>query len=134
MFNALGHSDLWVACAVDNGYIIRSEKIKGVRERTNASDPLNCPTNDRGWATKNLTAFAELTKRKRDSDATIEKPSGCLWRTQEAAEYLGTTEGTLRIWCFEKRLYFKIGRSVRFRRSDLDRWIDEQLVPEAKQL
>ena len=48
---------------------------------------------------------------------------------QEAAEYLKTTPATLRCRVSRRQVPFvKIGRSVRFRVSDLDKWIDRQAV------
>ncbi|EHQ29809.1 helix-turn-helix domain-containing protein [Mucilaginibacter paludis] len=49
---------------------------------------------------------------------------------KEAARYLGVTPGTLAVWACTKRYnlaYLKIGRSVRYRRSELDRFLDVSL-------
>ena len=49
----------------------------------------------------------------------------------EAAEYLGTTPGTLATWACTQAVrvpYVKVGRSVRYRRRDLDRWLESRLV------
>lgn len=44
---------------------------------------------------------------------------------EEAADYLGFAEQTLRKWVSNDRIpYKKIGRNVRFRRSELDEWIE----------
>jgi len=46
-----------------------------------------------------------------------------------AAEFLGCTVGTLRVWTHKKMVpYYKIGRSVRFRISDLQDWANERRV------
>ena len=51
------------------------------------------------------------------------------WSTEEAADYLGCTEGTLRVWVSKKRVpYVKVGRLVRFRKADLDAWLDRNAV------
>lgn len=47
-----------------------------------------------------------------------------------AAKYLGLSPGTLAVWDCTKRQNLnpiKIGRSVRYRRSDLDKFIEQQL-------
>jgi hypothetical protein len=47
----------------------------------------------------------------------------------EAAAYLGFTAGTLAVWDCTKRYDLrpiKIGRSIRYRRADLDRFLEEQ--------
>ncbi|RCR68488.1 helix-turn-helix domain-containing protein [Larkinella punicea] len=47
-----------------------------------------------------------------------------------AAEYLRVAVGTLAVWDCTKRYDLnpiKIGRAVRYRRSDLDKFIEQQL-------
>lgn len=54
------------------------------------------------------------------------KTSSDLLNRREAAEYLGVTEGTLAVWASLKRYslpYVKIGRLVKYRRTDLDAFI-----------
>ena len=51
---------------------------------------------------------------------------------KEAAELLGTTEGTLAVWPYNKRYDLpmgKIGRLVKYRLSDLMAFIDARTVP-----
>lgn len=56
-----------------------------------------------------------------------------LMRIEEAAEYLGFAKQTLRNWVSDGRIpYVKIGRSVRFRRSELDEWVEEQDTSDAR--
>ena len=51
------------------------------------------------------------------------------WNTAEAAQYIGCTSGTLRVWVSKRRVpYIKVGSLVKFRKSDLDRWLDKQAV------
>lgn len=51
------------------------------------------------------------------------------WSNVEAAEYLGLTPGTLRVWVSKKKIpYVKVGGKVRFRKSDLDGFLDANLV------
>ena len=49
---------------------------------------------------------------------------------QQASQYLGVSQAALRAW---KRggkgpVFFRAGKLLRFRRSDLDLWIEGQLV------
>ncbi len=50
---------------------------------------------------------------------------------REAAAYLGITERTLAVWACVKRYnlpYVKIGRLVKYRRSDLDTFIEKRTI------
>lgn len=50
---------------------------------------------------------------------------------KEAAEYLCTTEATLATWRCTRRYpipFVKLGRSVRYRRSDLEKFIADRVV------
>lgn len=50
---------------------------------------------------------------------------------QQAAEYLGVTPRTLAIWACVKRYplpYVKVGRLVKYRRSDLEAFIARRTV------
>jgi excisionase family DNA binding protein len=54
-----------------------------------------------------------------------------LLNTTQAAEYLGTTTGTLEVWRSAKRYnipYIKVGRLVRYRLSDLDDFIRSRTI------
>ena len=49
---------------------------------------------------------------------------------REAADYLRISPGTLAVWDCTKRYDLKplkVGRSVRYRRSELDKFIERQL-------
>lgn len=47
----------------------------------------------------------------------------------EASEYLGISKLTLYGWVSARKLGFvKVGRLVRFKQHDLDRWIDQHTV------
>lgn len=53
-------------------------------------------------------------------------PKSDLLSREQAAEYLGVTSQTLAIWASTKRYelpYVKIGRLVKYRKSDLDKFI-----------
>jgi excisionase family DNA binding protein len=51
--------------------------------------------------------------------------------TTDAANYLGITTGTLNVWRCTKRYqipYIKVGRLVKYRRSDLDTWLESRTI------
>lgn len=51
---------------------------------------------------------------------------------KSAAKYLSIAPGTLAVWDCTKRYNLKplkIGRTVRYRRSDLDKFLEERLQP-----
>lgn len=57
--------------------------------------------------------------------------SRILFTQKEAAAYLGTTVGTLNTWRHygkDKIPYVRWGNRIRYRKEDLDAWIEEQLV------
>ena len=59
---------------------------------------------------------------------TLQKNTDLL-TNEEAAAYLGLKPGTLDVWRSTKRYslpYIKVGRLVRYRKSDLDRFLEEQ--------
>ena len=50
-------------------------------------------------------------------------------RYNDAAQYLGIAEYTLRRWASEKRIaHYKVGKAVFFKVEDLDRFIDSGKV------
>ncbi len=54
-----------------------------------------------------------------------------LMTRKEAAEYLGIRPQTLACWASTQREtipYVRVGRSVRYRKSDLDAWIESRVV------
>jgi len=57
---------------------------------------------------------------------------------RQAAKFLGISPGTLRLWRSEGRAprYFRAGKLVRYRRTDIDIWIMDRLtdVPAAKEV
>jgi excisionase family DNA binding protein len=51
--------------------------------------------------------------------------------TAEAAEYLGVRPQTLSVWRSNKRYpipFIKVGQGVRYRKSDLDAWLESRTV------
>ena len=66
-----------------------------------------------------------------DADALSTTYSSGLFSREQAAAYLGVTIGTLGVWACTKRYklpYVKIGRSVKYRKSDLDDFISSHTV------
>ncbi|WP_078350666.1 helix-turn-helix domain-containing protein [Mucilaginibacter pedocola] len=54
-----------------------------------------------------------------------------LLNRKEAARYINFSPGTLAVWDCTKRYELhpiKIGKSVRYRRSDLDRFLEQSLI------
>jgi excisionase family DNA binding protein len=54
-----------------------------------------------------------------------------LFNTQFAAQYLGVTVSTLEVWRSTKRYplpYVKVGRLVKYRRADLDAFLESRTV------
>lgn len=49
---------------------------------------------------------------------------------KEAGEYLQVPEGTLRQWRYlaQGPPYCRAGRAIRYRRADVDRWLEAQRV------
>ena len=51
------------------------------------------------------------------------------WSAYEAAGYLGCSVGTLRNWTSKRKVPFiKVGGLTRFRKEDLDTWLNERRV------
>jgi len=54
-----------------------------------------------------------------------------LLNEQQAAEFLGVVPGTLSVWRSTKRYaipFIKCGRLVRYRRADLEKWLESRTV------
>ncbi len=50
---------------------------------------------------------------------------------EQAADFLGTTPGNLAVWRCERRVnlpYIKVGKSVRYRVEDLQRFVEQRTV------
>lgn len=49
-----------------------------------------------------------------------------LWTLQDVCTYLKMTPGTIRSFVFRRVIpHVKLGRHVRFRKSDIERWYEE---------
>ena len=56
-----------------------------------------------------------------------------LLTTKEAADYIGVLPGTLGIWrCTKRHMipFIKVGRLVKYRKSDLDTFLDQRTIRE----
>ncbi len=54
-----------------------------------------------------------------------------LFSNIEAAEYIGVKPSSLEVWRCTKRYaipYIKCGRLVRYRRSDLEQWLESRTI------
>lgn len=63
--------------------------------------------------------------------STTQPIKGDLLNTEQAAVYLGVTPRTLEVWRCVKRHaipYIKVGRLVKYRKSDLDAWLVSHTV------
>jgi excisionase family DNA binding protein len=69
---------------------------------------------------------------KENNEAIILNPStDPLYSRHEAAEYLGVATQTLAIWASTKRYHLrmvKVGRLAKYRKSELDRFVNERTV------
>jgi excisionase family DNA binding protein len=64
-----------------------------------------------------------------EGSVTLNKNPQGTWSKAEAARYLGCTEGTLAVWVSKRKVPFvRVNRLVRFRKRDLDMWLDENMV------
>ena len=76
---------------------------------------------------QNLSINDYLTRRVAMTGKTN---SETLFTRKEAARYLRVSPGTLAVWDCTKRYNLrplKVGRAVRYRKSDLDNFLEEQL-------
>lgn len=52
-----------------------------------------------------------------------------LLTTKQASEYLGITVGSLAVWRTTKRYnipYIKVGALIKYKKSDLDQWLESR--------
>lgn len=69
--------------------------------------------------------------RQQDPQQMRSERGVSLLETTAAAEYLGVAPRTLTVWRCTKRYmipYIKVGRLVRYRRDDLDLWLESRTV------
>ncbi len=67
----------------------------------------------------------ELRRQNKAQQPTVRE----IMDVQQAAEYLGLSEYTLREWVRKRKIpHLKVNGSLRFRKSKLDRWLDHHEV------
>lgn len=55
------------------------------------------------------------------------QPDTTMWRAVDVAAYLKVSEATIRARILDKTIPFhKVGRLVRFRRAEIDAWVESQ--------
>lgn len=72
---------------------------------------------------------AVLAELDAETAARKKLDRGVLLTRSEAAEYLGVAAGTLACWAVtgaHDLPFERVGRQVRYRKADLDRWLDGQ--------
>ena len=58
------------------------------------------------------------------------RPDAILWNTPELAAYLNVKETTIRYWVHIGYIpYIKFQSLVRFRKTDIDAWLDQRTAP-----
>jgi excisionase family DNA binding protein len=74
------------------------------------------------------------TKQTKKAKSSVPTPSDSLLNVDEAAAYLGLTEKSVRKRVGGRTIpYIKVGALLRFRRADLDAWLDENsFAPEGE--
>lgn len=56
-----------------------------------------------------------------------------LYNLKEISEYLGLSESCIYTWVNQRQIPFiKLGRSLKFRFKDIERWIDENTIVSEK--
>jgi len=77
--------------------------------------------------------FLDTRSYLNDESAAASTTYDELFTTKRAAKYLGFETNTLAVWRSNGRhnlKFVRIGRSVRYRKSELDRFLDEGMKPE----
>lgn len=72
------------------------------------------------------SAASPIALAAAQGNATSARAADPLLDRPQAAEYLGVTPGTLEVWASTGRYslpFVKVGRSVKYRKSDLDAWL-----------
>jgi len=61
---------------------------------------------------------------------TLTQPQAILWNTPQIAAYLNVKESTIRYWVHVKYIpHIKFQSLVRFRKTDIDAWLDRRTAP-----
>jgi excisionase family DNA binding protein len=60
----------------------------------------------------------------------LAQPQAILWNTPQIAAYLNVKESTIRYWVHVKYIpHIKFQSLVRFRKTDIDAWLDKRTAP-----
>jgi excisionase family DNA binding protein len=92
--------------------------------------PLNVPAGVVTTA-KSRVRDAEVNLQIKPDRSDSQQPHP-LYSSRDAANYLGIAGGTLEIWRCTKRHqipFIRVGRLIKYRKVDLDAWLDAQTVP-----
>jgi excisionase family DNA binding protein len=82
-------------------------------------------------ARRNGAAGNRFQHMKGITMATAAPPTSDLLTAEEAAAYLGVRPQTLAVWRLNRRYplpFIKVGSKVRYRRSDLERFLEERTI------
>lgn len=61
-----------------------------------------------------------------DQDPLFDNRIDSLMTIQDVSRFLKISEGTIRDWIFKRKIPFrKIGRAIRFKQSEIERWINQ---------
>lgn len=76
-----------------------------------------------------MEPFDVLWGHTEQLEEDVSESQNCNMDTEQAAKYLRLSPLTLRAWVAQRKIpHVRVGRLVRFRRRDLDRWLDERFV------
>ncbi len=75
------------------------------------------------------TAVERMAHVTTDPAGSGTKPAAEMLTSRQAAVHLGCEYGTMEVWRAKRRgpPYVKVGRLVRYRRQDLDRWLKDRV-------
>jgi len=70
-----------------------------------------------------------VSKEDRTERKGSKRPKGEYLRSEHLSEYLQISLSTVRSWIYQRKIpYFKFGRKVFFKRSDIERWAEDRKV------
>jgi excisionase family DNA binding protein len=76
-----------------------------------------------------LMAFPLLNLSAMEFEKEQELKNSGFWGVQDLSNYLGIKTSTLYAWVGEKKIpHYKVGQLVRFKRSEIDLWMEQNQV------
>jgi excisionase family DNA binding protein len=82
----------------------------------------------RGFFNNLVPSRRQVRQTKTLKGSTMPEENSALMTVDEAAAYLRLASWTLRHWVCQKKIpYVRLGRSVRFRRKDMERFVTQNL-------